>query len=300
MSFIFSNFVFFLKKIGNEMPELTQWNVQLRQKVDLETFFKHFIDFKTNLFETEMRNEERDGLKGFEIEFDKIGDLDVGNRPNSYLAKLKQLLSFRRQVRHQTCFELFMLNFENKEIREFPRNELDEFRSLNSFLDFIGSNYFGKYIELSREYYIQKLYNRICLVYKKEMGEEELFEKESTIVFAKLISLSESILSEEFYHENCFEIDQQMLLQKWKLSFYIKKNHQRLLKTKGSTEDRQNEQSQEEQQTEEKEYALNQSFIGKINLDSLKTIHTTNLFLNELHAVEMLGVCIKELAIQTD
>jgi hypothetical protein len=87
-----------------------------------------------------------------------------------------------------------------------------------------------------------------------------------------------------------------------KLSFYLRKHHNKPAPDT-PTNPVTSEVTAQEQEIREgyglgNRDLLNQSFIGRINLESPNTIFATELFLKELVLLEAEGVCLKALASQ--
>ena len=72
-------------------------------------------------------------------------------------------------------------------------------KNLNTLVELLNSRFFEKYFHFSQEYMFYKFHNRFSLFYKKQFSEENLFEKESSIFLAKIITSTDSILDEEFF-----------------------------------------------------------------------------------------------------
>lgn len=181
--------------------------------------------------------------------------------------------------------------------------------SIQLFLDIMASDYAFRFMDLAREHTMQKLANRLLMFYKKTFSEDAIFDTDSKIVLAKIFSNLEAIFDEEFLSPDCLELDRQMLMQKLKLSIYIRKHYEKTTQSnqpENAASAPENHLPVAEHESglkagyeiEDKDLALNQSFIGRINLESPNTAYSTGLFLKELLNFESLGHCLKNFASQ--
>lgn len=295
-------FVHFAKVLSkNEQSDETffSWKYTLENKILINQFFEKIQEVHNLVFANDAEKHN------FPETIEFLYELDLTETRKIFLSKKKsnpfdKIGNFFRGMKTETSFlSQFAGQLSNYYAYQPIPQESSTVKYINSVFDLLGSDFAAKFFELSSDYYLKKLYNRILLFYKKDFSEEELFESESTIYLAKVIANSDKILKEEFYSEKAFEMDKEMLTQKLKLSFYLKKNYSEIAKKEMATNEMTDQVNEDPTyELNEKEMALNQSFIGRINMDSLKTLRTTELFLSEFAALEMTGLCLKELARQ--
>lgn len=204
-----------------------------------------------------------------------------------------------------SIFELFIGQFKNLRVEGWQdsaislasETSVSLTKYFNLIIDLVTSDFFFSFHRLYHDYLSTKLYNRLMLLFKKEKGEDALWEDSSKFVLAKLLTHSDKMLDEEFFSFDYLKIDQEMLLKKIKLAMYFLR-----LRSKQQRDAQGNagnsEPNEGAKQEEEDETPLNITMIGSMNLESPKLIESTHMFLQELLGFEMSVSALKELSRQ--
>jgi hypothetical protein len=233
--------------------------------------------------------------------------LQLSARPRFGFKQLMNMILKPIGSQQTSLFEDFMAQFKGLRVEPCQESDLQKAYDvslpvvglLNMTLDMITSNYFFAFNSIYSDYLSAKLYNRLLLLFKKEKGEDALWEESSKMVLAKLLTHSDKILDEEFLAFDYLKIDQEMLLKKIKLAMYFLRLYKKQ-KSKENADQPSHAHAEVAAPIEEdpEESPLNITMIGSMNLESPKLIESTNLFLQELLGFEMSVSSLKELTRQ--
>lgn len=302
---IFRRFTEYIKEVMDWEVEFPVDEKKLKERIGLNHFVESIFSVTNRILFLEatpgLKNRFSKPISLLSVDFEKVKI----HLSSSSKFQLKSLLSagFEETPEFEPpIFQLFMYQFKNLRVEEWQDSELSFafstsislIKYFNLIIELITGDFFVSFNRLYYDYLSTKLYNRLMLLFKKEKGENSLWDDSSKFILAKLLTHVDIMLDEEFFSFDHLKIDQEMLLKKIKLAMYflrLRSKHQSIGENKGENSELINEAKQDR----EDETPLNITLIGSINLESPKLIEGTHLFLKELLGFEMSVSALKEL-----